>query len=60
MNDEQRLVFVDTNIPDCAYDHTTGQKHVQARALLEDLWNQARGRHDPVECPADELQSGVV
>jgi len=43
MNDEQSPVFVDTNILVYAYDPTAGQKHVQARALLEDLWNQARG-----------------
>lgn len=35
--------FVDTNILVYAHDRSSGTKHQQARALLEDLWNSSRG-----------------
>ncbi|HEV7217380.1 MAG: PIN domain-containing protein [Terriglobales bacterium] len=35
--------FVDTNILIYAHDHSTGLKHERARALLEQLWDSARG-----------------
>ncbi len=35
--------FVDTNILVYAHDRTTGAKHEQARALVEELWSSGSG-----------------
>lgn len=35
--------FVDTNILIYAHDRSSGQKHVDARALIEELWETGRG-----------------
>jgi predicted nucleic acid-binding protein len=36
-------MFVDTNVFVYAHDVTAGDKHVRARALLEDLWDSREG-----------------
>jgi len=35
--------FVDTNVLIYAHDQSAGEKHLRARALLADLWNDSNG-----------------
>ena len=43
MNDARQLEFVDTNVLIYAHDLSAGKKHIQARALIRDLWESRRG-----------------
>jgi predicted nucleic acid-binding protein len=40
---DNALVFVDTNVLVYAYDLSAGEKHEQARRLVEELWRTRRG-----------------
>lgn len=40
---DDALVFVDTNVLVYAYDLSAGEKHEQARQLVEELWRTRRG-----------------
>lgn len=43
MSDELALQFVDTNILVYAHDATASEKHLQAKALIQNLWNSGNG-----------------
>src|SRR5436190_504250 len=43
MSDADRLQFVDTNVLIYAHDQSAGAKHIQARQLLADLWENHTG-----------------
>lgn len=43
MNDASVLQFVDTSVLIYAHDRSAGVKHLQAKALLQDLWNAHTG-----------------
>lgn len=43
MNGNYEWRFVDTNILVYAHDTSAGDKHIQAKALLQDLWNSGHG-----------------
>ena len=43
MNDARRLEFIDTNVLIYAHDLSAGQKHVQAKALIRELWESRSG-----------------
>lgn len=43
MNGASHLQFVDTNILIYAHDRSAGVKHLQAKTLLQELWNTHTG-----------------
>lgn len=43
MNEDNTVVFVDTNVLVYAFDETAGTKHEVARSLFERLWSEGRG-----------------
>ncbi|MGB3715862.1 MAG: PIN domain-containing protein [Candidatus Promineifilaceae bacterium] len=43
MNDVRQLECVDTNVLIYAHDLSAGQKHIQARALIQKLWEYRGG-----------------
>jgi predicted nucleic acid-binding protein len=43
MNGAKKLQFVDTNILIYAHDLSAGQKHSQAKALIQELWQSREG-----------------
>lgn len=43
MNDDSQLEFVDTNVLIYAHDLSAGQKHIQAKTLIQKLWESRSG-----------------
>lgn len=43
MSEPRNLQFVDTNILIYAHDLSSGQKHTQARGLIQELWQSGEG-----------------
>lgn len=43
MNEDDSVVFVDTNVLVYPFDETAGTKHEAARNSLESLWSEGRG-----------------
>lgn len=43
MNEDDTVVFADTNLLVYAFDETAGNKHEVARNSLESLWSEGRG-----------------
>lgn len=43
MNETRNLQFVDTNVLIYAHDLSSGQKHTEARGLIQELWHSGEG-----------------